>query len=211
MKWRFPSVVSVIALLFASAISHAEIVTESWMRQAGISCGGGMSVSAQGELDAAVLRRLKVASIDGSGNFQMAKAESLLNQFKEEEKKESYTNYINCLITLMNMASNTSGLPPKEVVLNSPIAVASLETIQRGQRFVMSPGDTIAVKDHSLIFTLNKINKTIVYFTWSNSESGKGNTTAINQAQLINLGEACSLVPYKVEAEKDTASFLSNC
>jgi hypothetical protein len=211
MSWRFVNLSLLVMAACLPTFSRAEIVTESWMRQAGISCGGGMSVAAQGEIDAAVIKRLKIGSIDGSGSYQKSEAESLLNQFKQEEKSESYTNYINCLISLMNMASQNSGLPPKEVVLSSPVAVASLETIKRGQRFVLTPGDTIAVKDHALIFTVNSIHNNQVTYTWSNSESGKDGSTVTTQAQLIKLGEQCSLVPYKIDKDAKQVSFLSNC
>lgn len=211
MSWRFLNLPLLVMMSCFPAFARAEIVTESWMRQAGISCGGGMSVAVQGEIDAAVIRRLKIGSIDGKGTFQKSEAESLLNQFKQEEKSESYTNYINCLISLMNMASQNSGLPPKEVVLSSPVAIASLETIKRGQRFIMVPGDTIAIKDHAIIFTVNSVSKNQVKYTWSNSESGKGNSTYNFQAQLIKLGDQCSLVPYKVDDDAKQVSFLSNC
>ena len=206
--------VKLLMLVMATSISsyiQAEIVTESWMRQAGISCGGGLSVSVQGEIDAAVIRRLKIGSIGGDGSYQKSEAESLLNQFKQEEKSDTYTNYINCLISLMNMASQNSGLPPKEVVLSSPISIASLETIKRGQRFVMVPGDTIALNNHAQIFTVESVGTNQVNYTWSNSETGKGVSSAASQARIIKLGDQCSVVPYKIDSDAKQVSFLSNC
>ncbi len=194
-----------------SGSGYAEIVTESWLRQAGISCGGGLSVEMQGEIDAAVLKRLKIGSAKAEGSYQLSEAESLLNQFKSEEKRATYVNYITCLTTLMNMASSASTLPPRDIVLSSPIAIATLETVKRGQRFVLTPGDTIAINDHSIIFSVDKIKGRLVYFTWSNSESGKQSSTYASQSKLITIQENCTLVPYKIEEEDNQVSFLANC
>ena len=113
-----------VILIFFGFVSNvsAEVVTESWLRQAGISCGGGLSVDVEGEIGATVLRRLKVGSIDGEGKYQLSEAESLLRQFQKEEKRQTYVDYVNCLITLMGLASSTSQLPSKDVVLDSSIA-----------------------------------------------------------------------------------------
>jgi glutamine phosphoribosylpyrophosphate amidotransferase len=211
MSWRYVNISLLVITGCFPTLSKAETVTESWMRQAGISCGGGMSVAVQGEIDAAIIKRLKIGSIDGNGTYQKSEAELLLNQFEQEEKSETYTNYINCLITLMNMASLNSGLPPKEVVLRSPVAIASLETIKRGQRFLMVPGESIAIKDHTLIFTVSSISSNRVNYNWSNSESGKNISANRKQAELIKLGEQCTLIPYKIEEDEKQVSFLSNC
>jgi hypothetical protein len=198
-----------------TATGHTQTVTESWLRQAGISCGGGLSMELQGEIDATLLRRFNVIKIQGDGAFQRSEAEALLNQFKQEEKRQTYVDYVNCLLSLMNMATTTSQLPPREVVLNSSIAVASLETVKRGQRFVMAPGDTIAVKDHSLVFTVNGISKRgnlrFVEYIWSNSETGKMESKNVTQSTLITLGNKCSLVPYQIDVDGNRVSLLSNC
>lgn len=198
-----------------TATAQAQTVTESWLRQAGISCGGGLSVELQGEIDAAVLRRLRIAGIEGDGRFQRSETETLLKQFQREEKRQTYVDYVNCLLTLMNIATATSQLPPREVVLDSPVAVASLETVKRGQRFVMVPGDAVAIKDHSRILTVDKVGKSnerrFVYFTWSNSESGASVSRYVYQSDLIVLEDECKVVPYKIDVDNEKVSFLSNC
>ena len=208
-------ILSFVLFSFLTATAHAQTVTESWLRQAGISCGGGLAVELQGEIDAAVLRRLRVAGIEGEGKFQRSEAETLLKQFQKEEKRQTYVDYVNCLLTLMNIATATSQLPPRDVVLDSPIAVASLETVKRGQRFVMVPGDTVAIKNHSQIFTVNKVNEAhgrrYVHFNWSNSESGARANKYEQQSSLIELGDKCTIVPYKIDVENEQVSFLSNC
>lgn len=198
--------------------TQAATVTESWLRQAGISCGGGLSVEMQGEIDAAVIRRLKIVSIDGEGQYSQSDTEKLLKQFQKEEKRQTYVDYINCLMTLMTMASGTSQLPPREIVLNSSIAVASLETIKRGQRFVMVPGDTVAIKNHGIIFTVESVVKkgahNTVYFSWSNSNPKAKKSTSSDyqyQAKMIEIEKACVVVPYKADPEKQQVSLISNC
>ena len=167
-------------------------------------------------MDATVLRIFGVAEAEGSGRYQQSDAARLLNQFKEEEKRQTYVDYVNCLLKLMGIATETSGLPPREVVLDSPVAVASLETVRRGQRFVLAPGETVAVFDHGTIFTVDDVDtyqdRRIVYFSWSNSETGQsGSKDYVYQSQLVDLGEKCSLTPYQIDVEGAQVSFLSNC
>ena len=214
MKHGLKIILLCVQIIIVSKVS-AQTVTESWLRQAGITCGAGLSVEMQGELGAAIFRRLKAGTIEGGGSFSKSHTEALLNQFKEDETREAYINYINCLTSIMNSATNTSSLPPKDVVLDSPIAVANLEAVKRGQRFVLLPGDSIAVKDYSLIFTLQYMRdyqkKSFIYFTWSNSQTEQQATSHVYQSQLIKFGEKCNITPYKVDVENNQVSFLSNC
>ncbi len=212
MKVYFP----ILLIGLFSATASGEVVTESWLQTAGISCGGGLKIEVQGEIDTAILKRLKIGSIDGEGRYQQSEVESLLTQFRKEEKRETYKDYVTCLLTLMDMASNNSQLPARETVLNSPVAVYPLETIKRGQRFVLSPKDTVAISDHSILFTLNAVtenrSRDYLYYTWSNSETGRGQSNQnVRQAEIIKFKEKCSLVPYKIDSKNQQASFLSNC
>ena len=190
-----------------------ETVTESWLLQAGISCGGGLSIDLQGQIDAALIKRLKLASIKGDGEYQMTEVETLLTQFQKEEKQKIYTDYVHCLITLMNLASNTSQLPSSEVVLSSSVAVvAPLEVIKRGQRFAMVPGDSVAINNQSVIFSISDTKGIrMMSYAWSNSETGEENSGYFDQSELITISQSCSLVPYKVDEKNKQASFISHC
>jgi hypothetical protein len=199
-----------------SATASGEVVTESWLQTAGISCGGGLEVEVQGKIDTAILKRLKIGSIDSEGKYKKSEVESLLTQFRKEEKRDTYKNYVTCLLTIMDMALNNSQLPAREVILISSVAVSPLETIKRGQRFVLRPKDTIAISDHTILFTVNSVtgkrSVDYLHYTWSNSETGKGqNNKIIRQAEIIKFKEKCSIVPYKIDSKNQQASFLSNC
>ena len=186
MRWN--KVLNLFVLAFVAFNASANTVTESWLRQAGISCGGGLSVAAQGEIDAAVLKRLKVGSLHGEGKYQISEAESLLDQFQKEEKRQTYKDYVNCLKTIMSMAIETTNLPPKDVTLDSSVAVASLETVRRGQRFVMIPTDTLAIKDYSIIFTVTGISGTSVFSLGPILKQGRA--ARGNKHRLHSLGLA---------------------
>lgn len=204
-----------VVVLFSPPAS-AQTVDIGWLQQAGISCGGGIEVEVQGEIDTAIARKLRLGSVDAEGNYRQSDVENLLQQFSEQEKSETYQLYIGCLLSLMNTATEVSGLPPREVALTSPISVDPLAVVQRGQRFVMVINDYTAVKDYSLIFTVTEVSNgsngtPYVSFTWSNSETGQGQSGWVNQAKLIKLGESCTLVPYSIDPESGQVSLLSNC
>ncbi|MEP2027222.1 MAG: hypothetical protein ABJI96_00790 [Paracoccaceae bacterium] len=210
------SLLTILSYLFSPASSFAQSVDVSWLKQAGISCGGGLGVEVQGEIESALIKRLAIGGIGGEGSYSQSDVETLLSQFRGQQKQPVYQDYLTCLITLMQTATTASGLPPKEVELSSPISVDPLDVVQRGQRFSMAPGDVVAVRDMSLIFTVDKLssnaNGTYLHFTWSNSQTLEGQTrTYVLQASPIKLGESCVIVPYKINTEANSASLLSNC
>lgn len=203
-------------LIALPSVTLAQTVSESWLRVAASACGGGISLEAGGELEANLLRRLKVidGGISGEGYYNLTDVQSLLNQFDDLNRSFEAKSYRECLLNLASTAVDASGLPPREIRLDSPIAVAPLDVVRRGQRFVLSPGGTVALRDYSRIFTLNQIdrpNAPYIRVTWSNSETGKQVSTNVSQAQLIDLGEQCNIVPYNLDVEGQQASFLSNC
>ncbi len=79
----------------------------------------------------------------------------------------------------------------------------------------MSVGDTVALSGENLLFTVDSVGKTNtrshVYFTWSNSESGKGTTTYVYLSQPINMEENCSITPYLIDVDKSEVKFKSDC
>ncbi|TYB84193.1 hypothetical protein [Oceaniovalibus sp. ACAM 378] len=204
-----------ILLLLLPGKALAQSVKLDWLRQAGISCGGGLAIQVQGEIDSVIIKKLKLASIEGEGVYNQSHVISLLEQFSNERKEPVFSEYVRCLLSLMKIANDVVGLPPREVVLSSPVAVAGLDLVSRGDRFVMVPGDVVAVRDYSLIFTVISIgssaNGTRLSYTFSNSETGRDSAKFTHQAEIISLGENCVLVPYKVDAEPKQVSLLSNC
>ncbi|MEM9204846.1 MAG: hypothetical protein AAGA88_00830 [Pseudomonadota bacterium] len=197
--------------------AHAVTITESWLSQAGISCGGGSSETVKGELQAALIQRLRVVSGETEGSYTREDVENLLNQFGSDEKFAVLKNHTECILTLADIATRNSDLPPRDVKLVSPFVSAPLTVVRRGDEFPLKAGDTVAVGDKSLIFTLNSVSKkgespAYIYFAWSNSETlASQSNTYVYQAQPIKLGEQCVLVPFLINADAAQASFISNC
>ena len=206
---------ALLSLLFLvpSGSASAQTVQESWLRQAGITCGGGQSVDIEGQLDVAILKRLRVAGGSGEGSFNASELKTLLEQFRDVEKSAIYKNYITCLLTTMEMATNASGLPPRDVVLESPVAVDPLEVVKRGQRVALAPGDSVAIGSMAIIFSVSGIGNdgTTVSYSWSNSETGRNSSSMAYQANAIEIADKCVVVPYKINAETLQVSFLVNC
>ncbi len=207
------------AIILGISITGVQVSAQSvdinWLQQAGISCGGGLGVEVQGEIEAAVIKRLRLGGIEAEGSYDQSDVEKLLSQFASDQKQPVYQDYLTCLLTLMQSATEASGLPAREVELTSNVVVAPLEPVRRGQRFVMEPGDVVAVQDLSQIFTLDKVeapnNRRKVSFTWSNSETGESKSSWVYQGSPIVIAEQCILVPYKIEPDLIQASFISNC
>lgn len=206
---------AIASLLISSSAAFSQSVDLNWLQQAGVVCGGGLNVEVQGDIEAAVIKRLRLANIDSTGTFKQSDVEKLLDQFSEEAKEPIYRNYVECVLNIMESASSTSNLPPRDVKLTSPIALAALDTLRRGQRTVLTATDVIAIKDQSQIFTVNSLgfnDRPFVYFTWSNSENGAfANNRYVYQGELIKLAEGCTIVPYKIDHENGQVSIISNC
>ncbi|MCT4555452.1 MAG: hypothetical protein N4A53_12255 [Pelagimonas sp.] len=205
------------AALSAASVTSAlgQSVEMSWLQQAGVVCGGGLTIEARGDFEAAFSKRLKLADVGSEGTFKQSDVEKLLGQFGEEAKEPIYRSYVECVLNLMAVANSTSSLPPPDITLQAPVTVAPLEAIKRGQRFVLAPNDVAAIKDYSQIFTVNAVGddgRPYVYFTWSNSVSGQGvDHVYARQGTSIVMGEQCSVIPYKIDIENSQVSFLSSC
>lgn len=206
-----------IAMVFGACGSPvvAQSVDQDWLRQAGISCGGGLTLEVQGEIDAAMARKLKVATVSGEGSYRQEDVRAFLESFNEESQAPMYRQYVGCLLELMKTANEVTGLPPREIRLTSPISIATLEIVGRGDMFIMMPGQTRAIRDYSQIMSLDAINayagKKLIVYTISNSQEGKHWSDRKYQAETINLAEECTLVPYQVDVDQQQAAFISNC
>ena len=166
------TVTVMLCSLVVSSNALSQTVKEEWLRQAGITCGGGQSVDVEGNFDAAILKKLRAASVEGSGSYNAAELKALLEQFGENEKSATYQNYIKCLLTVMDIATSASDLPRAKVVLDGPAAPAEMLVVKHGQKFTMKEGDTVAVLDARIVLTLNQVEETYIGYAWSNSESG---------------------------------------
>ncbi|MFS4439201.1 hypothetical protein ACMA5I_13390 [Paracoccaceae bacterium GXU_MW_L88] len=215
MKNRLHAAFAAISLGLLPSNVHSQDVQLDWLRTAGVACGGGLEIQAQGEIEAFLLKGLRAANVSGEGRYRQADVEALLKQFEDEERQPIYGQYVNCLLTLMQTANDVTGLPPREITLSSPIAVAELEIVSRGDRFVMGVGNTIALKDYSLIMSLDEVrnwnDKRRIDGVISDSQSGKNSHFSVNQGETIKLSDTCVLVPFSVDIEEQNASFISNC
>lgn len=210
--------IGLFSLALAGSVD-AQSVDISWLQQASVSCGGGLNLEVQGEFEAAVVKRLRLAAGEAEGSYRQSDVEKLLAQFAAEQKQPVYQDYIKCLLTLMQSASSIAGLPSREVELTSSVAVEPLEPVRRGQRFAMAAGDVVAIRDFSMIFTVHEVSdsasqngRPYIYYTWSNSETGReAKNQYVYQGDLIKIEEDCHLVPYKINLEGRQVSLLTNC
>ena len=210
------NLLTAIFIVASTSVATAQTVDLPWLQQAGVACGGGLNVEAQGGIESALLKRLTVVNVGAEGTYQQSDVEKLLDQFKQEERNQIYTNYVECLLTLMATASSASNLLPKEIKLTSQVAVAALDILQRGQRTVLKVGDVVSINDHSKIISITTVNylssgSPYVDFVWSDSQVGKDDSERLGQGQLLNWGEGCSVAFYKIDVEEKTVSILNNC
>lgn len=204
--------IAIVFLLSAGSYSYAQTVEESWLRQAGITCGGGQSIDVEGQLDFAVISRLRAATGTTEGSYNAAELKALLEQFRETEKSSVYKNYIQCLLTTMQMATNASGLPPREVKLESPIVVDPLQVVKRGQRVALSEGESIAVGSLAIILSVHDVtSNNRLHYQWSNSQNGETERMRAKNGAPIKIREDCIVVPYKMDKVKGTVSLIVNC
>lgn len=204
-----------LATLLFPLTSYAQAVSEGWLKAAAAACGGGISIEVSGDLEATLLRRLSAFKSETSGDYSATDVQKLLQQFPEETRSFEAKSYRECLLTLMQTALNSTGLPPKQVTLKSSIAVAPLEIIKRGQRVVLTPENSVAIGDYSKILTFDSMDlyqgRPFTYYNFSDSETGKQAREYVYQAQLIPLGSECHVVPYNINVELKQVSIISNC
>jgi hypothetical protein len=201
------------------AIAAAQSVSENWLRQAGITCGGGQSEETRSELESALLSQLEVLSESNAKTYKTEDVTMLLNQFSEQGRTDAYKAYSECVTEIMKLAlasaSNSGALPVRDIVLESPNVPAGLEVAKRGDRLILKPGESVAINDYSLIFTFREFyqnDPSEIVYGWSNSESGQGESNNVSkQGNNIIMGEKCVIVPYKIDAEVGVVSVIVNC
>lgn len=204
-----------VLIVSLSTNAFGQQLTENWLRVAASACGGGLSFEAQGEIEADLLNRLKIitGSVETSGSYDITDVQRLLKDFDGLGKGSLYNNYMTCLLTLVNQAIDSSGLPPKEVKLESPIEVQPLQVVQRGQKFAIKIGESAAIGNVSRIVTLHQIesNGRRAVFDWSDTQTNTYNNKLRRTGEPIEFSDKCIVTPYHLNIETGLASLVSNC
>ena len=71
------------AMLMQPFDAIAQTITESWLRTATSSCGGGMFVEVEGEFEADLFKRLGLiaGSVEGEGRYEANDVKNIFEEF----------------------------------------------------------------------------------------------------------------------------------
>lgn len=208
-------VVGLFLAIGLTTTAFGQQLTDSWLRLAASACGGGLSFEAQGEIEADLLKRLKIitGSVEATGSYDLTDVQRLLKEFDGAGKSSSYTNYMTCLLTLTNQAVDSSGLPPKEVKLDTPIEIQPLQIVKRGQKFVLKVGESAAIGNVSRIVSVHATFKAGIkgLFVWSDTQIGLYKQDSVRTGEPIIFAKDCMVTPYHINGETGLVSLVSNC
>jgi hypothetical protein len=185
--------------------------------------GSGSTLSAQGEADASInvlSKRLLGLGIEGAANLQESEYRNVLREQLADELKDARQ----CRQRVFGqMFATVFGSPVRNIlkeetdeVLSGSVLPHEIEVIPSGEQFVIKPQESVALGKLARMFTVNKVVENLnlgplVYFNWVNAASGESvNNRYVRQAQPIVL-EDCSLVPYRIDVEGQSVSFLTTC
>ncbi len=187
------------------------------IRTAGALCGAGLSLEAQGEVNAKIARIFGGVEASGGGRIDLGQAKDLLEQFSENHIKASvYQTYTSCVIQAMNsitgMASENETVP----VIDNLVIPDPLIIVKNGQKFAMEIGESRAIVDESIILTVNKIpnNPNHTHHVYYSFNDSKNNVTKRNQyvyqTNPIVFYKGCQVNPYLIDPNKKV-SFIVQC
>lgn len=208
-------------ILTTGSSALAQTFDSSAIRAAGALCGAGLSIEVQGELDARINRLFGGIESNGDASIDLGQATSLLESFDSNQRGEAFKTYTGCVIQAVSAMSGVAVAANAEAGDDSPISIdnllipAPLASIQNGQRFKLSDGETRAILTDDLVFSVAIANYNSLAYTVSDFSAGTTNGTWLKHNQLIKLNEKCSILPYEVNqgegVEDVNASFLLKC
>ena len=90
-----------------------------------------------------------------------------------------------------------------------------LLVVDKGQKFVMKAGDTVALGTDLITLSMHNVgqygHRLYIFVSWSDLESGTSRSNVQSyQNEQIELPK-CRVVAYEIDLENSTASFVSSC
>ncbi len=204
-------------LLLGQPVQAQQQIDLSIIRVAGAICGSGLSAEVQGDLNARIARLFGGVEASGDTSVDLGQAADLLDSFKEGDRTAAYQTYVSCVIQTVNAVTGVSGGGDQpNVVFDSIVVPDALAKMDSGDIFAMKLNETRAIGDMQTVFSLlqAKTGNTgpHIYFSWSDAGSGKSQfNTYAYQAQSVTFPNGCTITPFKIDFENETASFSTFC
>jgi len=147
--------------------------------------------------------------------FDQSDVRSFLDTFSEGNRPDSYKVYVDCLKVLLRTATNVVQLPEEEVKLTSPVTVADLGTVQKGQKFSLTVGDVVGLGNEYRLFSLKRVSGSKergdakFIYSYSNLVTNRGDrSNTVQQAETFRLDDECLVVGYDIDTENSSVSFI---
>jgi hypothetical protein len=213
--------IAVASLLFFALCGgvSAQTVSENWLKQVGVTCGGGISEETRQEVEEKVRESLEISSNKEEKVFKTEDVQSLLSAFSADAKGDAYSQYIECITSVIEVsiksASKTEGKDVKEIALDAPPPPEEIEVISGSANLTVRPGDFFGLRSEDLMFFVREIKEnngdTVMSFEYTDIESGINRDGNATEGAIIDPRLDCVVIPYRIDLATKLASIKVKC
>lgn len=182
------------------------------LRVVGSICGAGLSADVQGEFDASIARVIGATSAVGAAAIDVGQLSSLLEQFSNDEQKNSALRmHVQCIVQVVSALSGAQPNGEIEVAVDGLLVPDPLSIIKPQQQFKMKIGETRFLNSQEQLLTLlegkeDGAHVKITHIPTKQNWSGwwkRGFTSA----DFLE----CSVTPYSFDEAIQAVSFIYSC
>lgn len=212
-------VVSLVMGIIGGA-SSAQTVSENWLKQVGVTCGGGISEETKREVEEKVRESLALTTSDTETKvFKAEDVQNLLSAFSDERKGEAYSQYVKCIVSVINAsassASETEGKDISDISLDAPPQPEDIQVVSGDVNLTVKPGDFFGLRTEDLMFFVQDIgewgNEIVLYYEYTDIEYGRNIDGKATEGRIIDPRNDCAVIPYRIDLENKIASIRVKC
>ena len=207
-----------IVIVSTSKLS-AQSVTDAWLQQIGITCGGGQSEATRSEFESTVRSQLENLTENSSNAYRVEDVTKLLSEFSEGGQSTAYKDYVDCVKSVLQISLDSqlgSGQVVREnVVLDTNTVPAGVSFVKGGQKIALREGDMVGINGENQLLYIDQFfqSGSVARFNYrfADLQSGESKSSQASEGEIEVLTEKCSILPYEVDAEAAKVSIMVNC
>jgi hypothetical protein len=208
-----------ISLVICPLQVSAQSVTDAWLQQIGITCGGGQSEATRSEFDSTVRSQLESLTENSSNAYRVEDVTKLLSEFSEGSQSAAYKDYVDCVKSVLQISLDSqiqSGQVGRDnVVLDTDTVPAGVNFVKGGQKIALREGDMVGINSENQLLYIDQFfeRSSVGYFNYRFADlaTGRSFNGQAFEGEIENLNDECSIVPYDVDFEATKVSIIFNC
>ncbi|MBK4214603.1 hypothetical protein JJJ17_01545 [Paracoccus caeni] len=218
---HFPALLATISLsLPSTAPASAQSVERDAFIYVGANCAGMRSIEIEGDVEAALLRRIASGEVAGSTEMiELGRLQAVLDGFETESgRNEALRLHTECVVkSLEALAAGKAspGVPESEVVIEgSDVVPAPFVRAGHQQRFAIKTDEIRVIGNDDIIFTVLGASPRRIEVRWINTTTGDSGVlagaNALDVGSAAEIAENCRVSLYGIKPDDDAAAIQAS-